>query len=163
MSVRPSLTFDVAVPVVAQRTWQRKWRDVQHARQALADTYAGDHLDVDDLTRRVECFFKACHELGDWIQESTALPAKSYAKQPPTLEVCDAIAQTAKHHTRRQSGSPITAIVVKLYDDQKGIHADVEWNGNAGVSGRDDALALADRCHREWRRFFLQHNLDPNT
>ena len=72
--------------------------------------------------------------------------AKSYAKQAPMLEVCDAIAQTAKHHTRRQSGSPITAIVVKLYDDQKGIHADVEWNGNAGVSGRDDALALADRC-----------------
>lgn len=61
---------------------------------------------------------RACHELGDWIEESTALPAKEYAKQPPTLEVCDAVAQTAKHHTRRQSGSRITAIVVKLYGDQ---------------------------------------------
>ena len=36
--------------------------------------------------------FKACHELGDWIEESTALPEKEYAKQPPTLEVCDAVA-----------------------------------------------------------------------
>ena len=69
---------------------------------------------------------------------------------------------TAKHHTRRQSGSPITAIVVKLYGDQTGNHADVEWNNNAGVSGRDDALALADRRIDEWRRFFQQHNLNPN-
>ena len=30
----------------------------------LAD-YAGNGLDVDDLNRRVEGFFKTCHELGD--------------------------------------------------------------------------------------------------
>jgi hypothetical protein len=153
---------DVAVPLEAQRTWQRKWRDVLHARQALADTYAGNALDVDDFTRRVENFFKTCHELGDWIEEATGRPAKTYAKQPPTLEVCDAVAQTAKHHTRQQSGSPITAIVVRLYGDhQKRMHADLEWNDNAGRRGKDDALKMADRCIGEWRRFFLQHSLNP--
>jgi hypothetical protein len=126
-------------------------------------TAAGDALDVDNLTRRVECFFKTCHELGDWIEEEIGLQAKTYAKQPPTLYLCDAVAQTAKHHTRRQPASPITAIVVRLYGDQKGIHADLECKNNAGVSGRDDALALADRCVDEWRRFFLQHNLNPNA
>lgn len=153
----------MSVPVAAQRTWQRKWRDVLHAHQELADTYAGRGLDVDDLTRRVECFFKTCHELGDWIEESTGKPAKAYAKQPPTLELCDAVAQTAKHHTRRQSGSPITAIVVKLHGDQTGIHADIEWTSQSGNNGSDDALKLADRCVDEWRQFFQLHGLDPNA
>ena len=163
MRVNPQLSVTVAVPVAAQRTWQRKWRDVLHARQALADAYAGGVLDVDDLTRRVECFFKTCHELGDWIEESTGHPAKAYAKRPPTLEVCDAVAQTAKHHTRRQGGSRITAIVVKLHGDQTGIHADIEWTNQSGKFGSDDALKLADRCVEEWRQFFQQHGLNPNA
>jgi hypothetical protein len=169
LNLKPSIHMAVSVPVgdVAQRTWQRtwqrKWRDVLHARQALVQTYAGHRLDVDDLTRRVECFFKTCHELGDWIEESTTLPAKLYAKQPPTLDVCDAIAQTAKHFERRQSGNPISAVVVTLYADEAGIHADVEWNDSAGRNGRDDALKLADRCIDEWQKFFQGNNLDPNA
>ena len=59
----------------------------------------------------------------------------AYAKQPPTLEVCDAIAQTAKHFEHHQRGNPITAIVVKLYGDDEGIHADVEWDNKAGKRG----------------------------
>lgn len=163
LGLKPKLSCTVAVPVVAQRTWQRKWRDVLHGQQALAEAYARDVLDVDDLTRRVEYFFKTCHELGDWIEESTGLPAKAYAKQPPMLEVCDAVAQTAKHHTRRQGGSPITAIVVKLRGDQTGIHADIEWRSQSANNGSDDALKLADRCVDDWRQFFQQHGLNPNT
>jgi hypothetical protein len=162
MKIEPRVSCDVSVPVAAQRTWQRKWRDVLHACQALQDAYAGHRLDVDDFTRRVECFFKTCHELGDWIEEQTSLAAKAYAKIPGTLELCDAVAQTAKHHTRRQSGNPITAVVVELFGDKRGIHADLAWMSNSG-SGRDDALDIANRCVAEWRKFFQQNNLDPES
>lgn len=83
VNVPPGLSFDVSVPLKAQRTWQRKWRDVLHDRNAIAETYQGDRIDVDDFTRRVEGFFKTCRELADWIEESTQLPAMDYARTPP--------------------------------------------------------------------------------
>jgi hypothetical protein len=149
---------------VAQRNWLRKWRDVLHARKTIFEVYQGDQLDVDDFTRRIEGFFKTCHELGDWIEESTNLPAKDYAKAPPTLELCDAVAQTAKHHTRNPKlKDPITAVVVELFGDTAAIHADIAWTSNSRPSGRDDALMLADRCIAEWERFFQQNNLNPGS
>jgi hypothetical protein len=94
------MSADVAVPLIAHRTWQRKWRDVQHASVRIEKLYAGDQIDVDDATRTIEDFFKLARELADWIQESTGHPAIDYIPHDPTLQVCDAIAQTAKHHTR---------------------------------------------------------------
>jgi hypothetical protein len=164
VNVPPGLSFDVSVPLKAQRTWQRKWRDVLHDRNAIAETYQGDRIDVDDFTRRVEGFFKTCRELADWIEESTQLPAMDYARTPPTLELCDAVAQTAKHYARKPSKwDPITAVVVELFGDTAGIHADVAWRSNFRPSGRQDALALADLCIAEWKKFFQQYNLDPSA
>jgi hypothetical protein len=165
MTVTPRLTFTVAVPLITQRTWQRKWRDVLHEQQTLGNTYMGGDLHVDDFTRQVECFFKTCRELADWIEESTNLPAKAYVMGQPALELCDAVAQTAKHYTRRQppGRDPITAIVVKLHGDEIGNHADIEWTKQSGTGGGVDALDLAARCVDEWQQFFQHHGLDPNT
>lgn len=163
MHVKVGLRMEASVPTIAQRTWQRKWRDVQYARKLILDVYEGQHLDVDDLTRRIEGFFKTCYELGDWIEEEKGLPAKAYAKTPPTLELCDAIAQTAKHHTRHQSGNPITAVVVELFSDRKGIHGDIAWTSNSGNNGRVDALILADQCVAAWESFFQQNGLNPGS
>jgi hypothetical protein len=164
MKVKAGLMSAASVETIAIRTWQRKWRDVLHAREAIADVYQGSHLDVDELTRRIEGFFKACHELGDWLEEETGLPATRYAKTPPTLELCDAIAQTAKHHTRHQPWTdPITAVVVKLFSDKKGIHGDIAWTSNSGNNGQTDALELADQCIAQWKKFFQKHNLNPKT
>lgn len=162
MQQRPGLSAAVSIPVVAQRTWQRKWRDVLYARGCIADAYQGAQLDVDDFTRRVEGFFKTCNELGDWIEESTSLPAIAYARTGPALELGDAVAQTAKHHTRRPSRlDPITAVVVELFADQTGIHADVSWTSNSRGSGRIDALKLADDCIAQWRGFFQLNGIQP--
>lgn len=156
--------MDVSVPLVAQRTWQRKWRDVLHARDTIAQTYQGDRIDVDEFTRRIEGFFKTCRELADWLEESIGLPAISYARTPRALELCDAIAQTAKHFARQPSKwDPITAVVVRLFGDTVGVHADVAWTSNARPSGSQDALQLAEECIAAWEGFFEEHNLDPNV
>lgn len=150
-----------SVSVVTHRTSQRKWRDVMHARNAIVEVYERKGIDVDDFTRRVEQFFKTCHELGDWIEEQIGHPAKDYAKSPPILELCDAVAQTAKHHTRRQTRKdPISAVVVELYGDEGRNHADISWSKESVPAGRIDALVLADQCISEWRKFFAEHSLD---
>jgi len=161
--VKVSLRFVASVPVAAQRTWQRKWRDVLHARQAIVDVYQKEGLDADDFTRRIEQFFKTCHELGDWIEKQTGLPAKAYAKSPPTLELCNAIAQTAKHHQHDRGNDPITAQVDEVFGGADTKHADITWSRQSGPNGRIDALTLADDCIAEWRKFFNEHNLDPDS
>lgn len=64
----PSLSFTVSLNV---RTWQRTWRDALHERQELANEYTQRRLWDDELTRRIETFFKTCRELGDWLKEAT--------------------------------------------------------------------------------------------
>ncbi|WP_301149008.1 hypothetical protein [Mycobacterium simiae] len=164
----PGLTMRVSVSGAQQRTWQRKWRDVMFWHGTLTDIYNGDVLDQDGFTRCVETFFKNCHEVGDWVQETTGLPAKRYVRNGPTLALCDAISNGGKHHTRRprpgrrgRHDDPITAIVDDLTGDETGIHADITWTSKRHGSGKADALKLADDCIREWEAFFKKHGLHP--
>ncbi|MDT5410932.1 MAG: hypothetical protein QOG14_3152 [Mycobacterium sp.] len=162
VNVPPGLSFDVSVPLTAQRNWQRRWRDVLHAREAIAEEYDSGAIRVDHLTRCIETFFKTCHELIDWIDESTSLDAKTYAKSSPTLLLCNAAAQTAKHYKRNQADA-ITVHVVELFGDQPGrVRAEVKWTSKRS-NGTADALALADRCIAEWNNFFQLHQVDPNA
>jgi hypothetical protein len=58
----------------------------------------------------------------------TGQPASSQNPEGARNPGC--FTQTAKHHTRRQSGNPITAVVVELFGDKRGIHADLTWMSN---------------------------------
>lgn len=155
----------VAVSVPATRTWQRKWREVKSAYGELAAMYNGNVLDRDEFTRAVETFFKICHEVGDWVQRQTHLPAMNHVRTAPTLRLCDAISNTGKHYSRqptRRNPDPITATVGDPSGDGTGIRADIKWTSKS-YNGTDDALRLADQCIREWEQFFQQHGLDPNS
>lgn len=166
MDLSPSLSFTVSLNVRAwQRTWQRKWRDVLHERRALANEYAQRRLWDDELTRRVETFFKVCRELGDWLKEATDLDALAYLHASADLQVCDAVAQTAKHFARNpsQGRDPITAVVATLNETGNGPRASLCWTSAGGRNGQADALELADRCITEWEKFFQQNGLDPNS
>lgn len=157
--VTPRITMKASVPVGNQRQWQRKWRDIEHAYAELAAAYQGNGINDDDFTRRIEVFFKTCRELADWIDNhQPGFNAMDYVNNQPWLEYCDALAQTAKHHTRNRG---ITAKVDELFLEANGARADIAWTSNSG-SGTLDALKLADDCLAEWKAFFTQHRLDPN-
>ena len=101
------------MPVENRRTWQRKWRDVLHAYDEVAESYKGGGLNDDKFTRRIELFFKTCRELADWLDEGdTRRDAKGYVNTATSLKFCDALAQTAKHHTRNRG---VTAKVKELF------------------------------------------------
>jgi hypothetical protein len=89
---------------------------------------------------------------------------KQYAKALGALEVCDAVAQTAKHHTRHQSSNPITAAAVELFGDQTGVHTDIKWtSADSAKQGQRDALELADLCIDAWQTFFRLNKLNPDA
>jgi hypothetical protein len=162
--VAPQLIVEASVDGVPQRTWQRKWRDVMNAHASLAEVYQGKGLDADDFTTRIEMFFKTCRELADWIdKQQTGRNATQYVNTAPSLKIGDGLAQTAKHHSRDRGSDPITAHVGKMFNDRVGIHAEVVWTSNNSGSGKSDALKLADDCIAEWRAYFQQHALDPES
>ncbi|MDX1880127.1 hypothetical protein SBE55_20200 [Mycolicibacterium sp. 141076] len=166
MHVSPSIGFTASLNVRTwQRTWQRKWRDVLHERQALANEYAQHRLWDDELTRRVETFFKTCRELADWLQEATGFDALSHLHASADLQVCDGVAQTAKHFVRNPhpTRDPITGVVATLNGTANGPRAHLSWTSAGGRNGQADALDLADRCIAEWEKFFQQNGLDPNS
>ncbi|PBA55613.1 hypothetical protein CKJ57_13515 [Mycobacterium intracellulare subsp. chimaera] len=82
-----------------------------------------------------------------------------YVNTAPSLKIGDALAQTAKHHTRDRG---ITAKVNELFLEVDGAHADIVWKDNA-TNGTFDALKLADDCLAEWQMFFQQQGLNPDS
>lgn len=147
-----------------QRPWQQKWRDVISGLDALQATYQQSDLNNEVVRRQVEGFFKDCCELADWLQEQASRPqAMSYLKSDPALKLCDGMAQTTKHHTRKSGNrnpDPITARISKVYGGQ-GVRAEIEWSTPSGSTGSEDALDLAQRCRTAWERFFQLHGLTP--
>jgi hypothetical protein len=158
-SEQSGLSADLRVPVVRQRTWKRKWRDVQHDRDAIAEIYNSDILDVDNFMRRIESFSKTCHELGAWIEATTGKPAKAAAKSPPALELCYWVAEAARLY---EPPTP-RAEVENLIRRGKTTRADITWTDTStgALIIRKDALDFADECIAQWQKFFREHNLNP--
>jgi hypothetical protein len=132
--------------------------DAYSARQGLI---AEHHL-----RRVVEEFFKDCRELADWLwqdHQNTNLDKSAVITAvmgDPNLRLADAIAQTTKHHTR--SGSdPITARISRVVIENDYMRARVGWRRPSGSYGKEDALELARKCVDAWRRFLMQHGLEP--
>jgi hypothetical protein len=152
----PKITVAASVP--GGLTWQRKWREIAGAHTALAEIYGGNRLHQDNFTKAIEDFFKLSRELADWIdQQVPGVQAMGYVNSAVSLQLCNAMAQTSKHHTRTHG---ITAKVNQMYSDAAGIHADIAWT-DGSTGGTVDALQLASDCIAEWQAFFLQHQLDP--
>jgi hypothetical protein len=117
------------------------------------------------VRRAVEDFFADCRELADWLEENAAVPdAQAFVLADPVLHLCDGMAQTTKHHTRRRppdkDPDPITAQISRI-EGGSGVRAEIHWLSVTGKSGDEDALDLAHRCVAAWRRFFAAQGLDP--
>jgi hypothetical protein len=148
------------------RPWQQKWHDARHGLEELEATYRKDSENNDIVRRRVEDFFRDCRELADWLKQSANRPeAMSYVNTDSDLELCDGMAQTTKHHSRKPTQAnpdPITARITRV-DSGFGVKAEIGWSSHRGRSGIEEALDLARRCMAAWRRFFQKYNLDPTS
>ena len=159
--------FDASVSVGynPDRPWQQKWRDVQNGLSGIEQVYAAADINDEVIRRQVEDFFKGCREMADWVKEQAGKPeAMAYVNSDPDLVICDGMAQTVKHHTRRpqRDPDPLTARVARVHGGG-GVRVEIDWSRPSGASGTEDALDLARRCVAAWESFFQQNNLDPAT
>jgi hypothetical protein len=160
-TMRASMTIEYA----AVRPWQQKWRDVLDGLAEIERVYDQEDMSNEPVRRAVEDFFADCRELADWLEENAAVPdAQAFVLADPVLHLCDGMAQTTKHHTRRRppdkDPDPITAQISRI-EGGSGVRAEIHWLSVTGKSGDEDALDLAHRCVAAWRRFFAAQGLDP--
>ena len=161
-----AMSVGVEIGYGSNRPWQQKWHDIKLDLEVLEATYRKDGENNDIVRRQVEDFFKDCRELADWLKQSAGRPkAMGYVNTNADLKLCDGMAQTTKHHTRKPTNinpDPITARIVKISSGH-GVKAEIGWSSHSGTSGTEDALDLARRCVAAWRQFFHQYNLNPGS
>ncbi|WP_237164683.1 hypothetical protein [Mycobacteroides salmoniphilum] len=163
-----------AVLYLPGRHWQHKYLDVLADLRVLEAVY---NLPVDsqltpararELSRAAEGFFKTCRELADWIKEETGRDAIKHIHDAPgpafptPLQLCDAVAQTAKHRTRvpKERREPISATTGIVHRGENGLQADIAWRTGQSNISTVDALALAKKCIGEWQSYFQNNDLD---
>lgn len=111
----------IAIGYTSPRPWRQKWQDVLDALKPIERAYmTQESLSNEDVRRDIEDFFQACRELADWLWQSTGVSKSTVMRRvhgSHYLRLADAIAQTAKHHTRtptKQNPNPITAGIAEI-------------------------------------------------
>ena len=146
------------------RPWEQKWQDLLDAQRKVKTAYKGRQGN-EDVRRTIEDFFNTCRELADWLWENTSIDesaVRGLIRRSPSLRLADAMAQTTKHHTRQsRRGDPITARITNFSSGPDGISVQIGWSRPSGASGSEEALDLARRCVKAWRRFLARNGLKP--
>ena len=99
------------------------------------------------------------------MNDSGKQTVMNFVMNDGALSVCDGMANTIKHHTRKPTTlnpDPVTARIAAV-SGGRGVRAEIEWSRPSGVSGSDDAQDLARRCVAAWESFFQMHTLNPSA
>ncbi|MET3934851.1 hypothetical protein [Arthrobacter sp. OAP107] len=152
--------LDVATAEVGygpQKSWLEQWGVVERSYEKLKGIY--DSLTDNQIaTSTVKEFFIHCWHLKDWLVEDREISVESadigvLLRTEPDLKVCNAMANTSKHHTL--SPGKVSARVVSVVTQPKG-QVTIEITSTSGAEKRD-ALELANSCMSIWKKFLKQH------
>lgn len=149
------------------RPWEEKWTLILHNRDRLEDIYRGQmtgagNLDAESAANNV---FVECHNLNDWLKWTlpggiTKKAVNDFFRESGPLTEAAALSNSHKHHTRNDGG--MLARIRQYESDSVGsgckMECEMYW-GDESRSYTKDALALADECVAEWRKFFRKHNI----
>jgi hypothetical protein len=159
---RPGIRIDYN----PSRPWYEKWHDVRQHLDALeAVCRPGAYQGNDPVVRSFKTFFTECFHLGDWLWDDPASGLSEQAVQQfilgdPALRICEGMANTNKHHSRRKAVY-VTARISSVTSDEKGTQAFVGWS-QGQQSGTEDALDLARRCFAAWEAYLRLNGLQSS-
>jgi hypothetical protein len=162
LAVAAVLEASATVGYNPRRPWQQKWQEIVDAQADLAAAYTQPR-GSQETYRLVEHFFKVCRELADWLtQDAGNSRSMAFVNTDSALRLCDGMAQTTKHHTRKPMGKnqdPITARIASISGSSSGDRVLIEWQSWSGQQGTEDGLDLANRCVAAWEKFLKQEGL----
>jgi hypothetical protein len=139
--------------------WQEQWANVLDLLKEIERYYQPGNFPGDRTVRRsVRYFYLECFHVGDWLWEDkgttlTKDDVAPFVLADPALSICEAMANTSKHHTR-SNPKWMSAWVHSVTHNQELDVADavIEWKKGA-TGGTIDALDLARQCYMAWRGF----------
>ena len=143
-----------------KRPWVEKWKSTMSRLDALRAVYtrAEEPKSNVDVDNRALDFFVDCDHLRDWIAEDdVSLPTitwtevRGHLASSPPLQVCNAICNSHKHHTR---ASGVTARIRDTEIGPHGARVTIEVGWATPSATTVDALDLAEQCVESWRVFF---------
>ena len=164
MTVTDVMQPGIRIDYNPNRPWYEKWYDVRQHLDALeAVCRSGAYPGNDPVVRSCKTFFTECFHLGDWLWDdpSTGLTeqeVQQFILGDPALRICEGMANTNKHHSRRKA-TYVTARISSVNSDDKGTQASVSWS-QGKQSSSDDALDLARRCVAAWQGYMAAKGLN---
>ena len=149
----------------AHRPWQEKWGEMLLYLQQIEGFYAGSGQGGNSVAEAAaRAFFTSCdnvrdHLIGDLanLGALTAGGISTFGFATPVLVVANAMANTAKHHTR--SGGRPHARITKTRMSEGRITMTVTFDPG-GTSEQDcDVLTLARACEAAWRTYLTSNGV----
>lgn len=157
-TLRVASSIDLEVSYPLNRSWAEQWADVQASYAALQHAYtSGERIDNHELRRLIKNFFTQCWHMWDWLLHDPTTPVtetllQAFCNGNGPLSLCNAMANTTKHHTRT-GGTTARVKSVKLGSS---VSALIE---HSNPPGQVDALHLATDCMIQWRQFLAANNI----
>ncbi|WP_432246222.1 hypothetical protein ACRB8A_20120 (plasmid) [Arthrobacter sp. G.S.26] len=151
-----------------QESWLSKWDDVTRDYEAAEETLTTEGTDNRVIRHRLLRFFEDCWHLAEWIKNDTEVPAavaqkvvkEAWAAEP--MKLCEAVANTSKHHTRRADKATARVMAVK-FPQGSGTWAPTVtikiWQPGIAEPQEHDGRTLAAECMAWWRGFIKQNGL----
>lgn len=148
------------------RPWFEKGLEVVRLRDQIMQAYAArvpgiGNVEVDAMVTR---FCSECHDLRDWLVGDLAtlpgLTAKAidaHILSAMPLQVCSAVANSHKHHTRRAGTTTARIRSTDMTPNGARVEIEVDWASEAAMAV--DALRLADECLASWSSFLLAQGI----
>ncbi|WP_426977902.1 hypothetical protein ACQCSU_01750 [Pseudarthrobacter sp. O4] len=152
----------VEVGYGVQKSWLEQWGQVERSYKKVQNLYAGT-VDNQEALTTVKDFFIHSWHLGDWLKKDPEISVKhedigTLLQSEPDLQICNAFANTSKHHTLDRANA-MSARVSSVVTQPQG-QVTIEISTSSGTETRD-ALELATSCMGIWRKFLHSHGLRP--
>lgn len=144
----------------AQKSWLEQWGQVERSYKKIQDLYKATAVDNLEAQTVLKDFFMHSWHLGEWLAKDSETSVqgpeiKALLDSEPDIEICNAMANTAKHYSRgpKAMSARVSSLVTKPHGK-----AAIEIS-TAGDKQERDALELATSCMAIWQKFLESHGL----
>ena len=159
-------TVLVSVGYGEHRSWLEQWGRVKNDYADIQEAFSTTGIDNQAIANRLVIFFQACWNLIDHLKNDKSLPSidhqpREEIKTSEAMKICEAMANTSKHHTRWDPKSA-TGHIKEINFSGPRITAVIHYKQD-GVNGEPhdfDAETVATACMAWWRDFFSKHEID---
>ena len=138
--------------------WAWQWEITQYQLRQLREHYRSKPpIDNRELGLAVSSLLIDMWHVADWlVTDNLGITwADIHSPLSPSLAICKAYANTAKHR-KRDPGKPEAR---NLSYTSAGPTMSISHNVPGMIASPVDALDLAEQCERDWRMFLMKHGV----